>query len=391
MPDTIWIIKPGIYTDVDLAALGIQAQPKRVMEYGVSDIGRYLLQPAPIEVENLLIGAEARFLPSGLDKFRRMLRRVVFWRRSDPFAREGQKQLFLAQDLVKIPHLSDQHLAQHIERLRGQIHPLDPIHRTIQGLATDRIADLRGVCQDEGGNRTMLALQGDVQAKKDYLLNHLLQTVRVALPSAQIGEDLFEMRGWNASAFDRDRVHRLLRFHVEGRFFACLLNENGRMAFWIEDLKRLQRLVLLQQALETSPQLAQAFDLCRQAGARPMRLMFNPHLDVDYSHNRLPRVYQELFRNFTLDADLRRSVIQALNEHQMAVSFSYAESAGYGDPHAVTRISVLHEVKALEALRNTAPQAFAAITRMATVSEAGRFYLLEDIQGHSDEIRVQSQ
>ena len=186
-------------------------------------------------------------------------------------------------------------------------------------------------------------------------------------------------------------MHRLLRFHVEGRFFACMLNEKGRMAFWIEELKRLQRLVLLQQALEASPQLHQAFDLCRQGGARAMRLMFNPRLDVDYNRNRLPRVYQELFRTFDLDASLRRSVIESLNEHQMAVSFSYAASDGYGDPRAVTCISVLHDVKALEALRSTAPQAFAAITRMATVSEAGRFYLLEDIQGHNDEIRIQSQ
>jgi hypothetical protein len=391
MSDIFWIIRPGNYTDIDLGALGIQAKPKRVMEYGVSDIGRYLLQPAAIEVENLLIGAEVQLQPSGLGKFRRKLRGAAFWRRNDAPAPAGDKKLFLAQDLIRIPRLADPHLASHIALLRRQIHPLDPIHRAIRGIVLKRVADLRGVCEDECGNRTMLALQGDVHTKKDYLINHLLQTVRVSLPSAQIGEDLFEMRGWAASSFDPDRVHRLLRFHVEGRFFACMLNEKGRMAFWIEELKRLQRLVLLQQALEASPQLHQAFDLCRQGGARAMRLMFNPRLDVDYNRNRLPRVYQELFRTFDLDASLRRSVIESLNEHQMAVSFSYAASDGYGDPRAVTCISVLHDVKALEALRSTAPQAFAAITRMATVSEAGRFYLLEDIQGHNDEIRIQSQ
>ena len=44
----------------------------------------------------------------------------------------------------------------------------------------------------------------------------------------------------------------------------------------------------------------------------------------------------------------------------------------------------MHDVKALESLRTGAPQVFAAINQRATVSEAGKYYLLENIRGRSD-------
>jgi hypothetical protein len=142
---------------------------------------------------------------------------------------------------------------------------------------------------------------------------------------------------------------------------------------------------LLQQALDTSPKLAEAFNRCLKGEIRPMRLMFNPQIDIDYSRSRIPRIYQDLFRTLDVDPEMRRHVIRTLNHHQLGVSLSYVEQEGYGDPRPFTSISVMHDVKALEPLRASAPQVFAAINRQATISEAGKYYLLEDIRGHSDE------
>ncbi len=76
MPDSVWIITPGAYTDIDVAALGIKARPKRVMEYGLSDIGRYLTQPGSIEVENQLVGCECDLVATNGRRVRHALGRL---------------------------------------------------------------------------------------------------------------------------------------------------------------------------------------------------------------------------------------------------------------------------------------------------------------------------
>ncbi len=385
MPDSIWIITPGAYTDFDVAALGIKARPKRVMEYGLSDIGRYLLQPGSIEVENQLVGCECDLVSTSGRRVRQALGRLFIKRPPNRDNAAINKKTFLARNVVKIPSLKDRQLAGHVEHLRGMLQPLDPVLPEIADLNLAQLADIRGVCQDEAGHRTLLTLKGSLAEKHQYVLDHLLKPVRTTLASVHIADGLFEMRGWRSSLFMGKRRHRLLRFHVDGKFFACLLNAKDRMAFWINDLKNLHRMVLLQQAVDTSPPLAEAFNQCLADEARPMRLMFNPNLDIDYTHSRIPQVYKDIFSSLELDIEVRRSVMRSLNHHQLGVSFSYVTQEGFGDPLPITNISVMHDLKALEPLRTGAPQVFAAINQRATVSEAGKYYLLENISGRSDE------
>lgn len=386
MTKPAWIITPGAYTNFDVAALGIKAKPKRVMEYGLSDIGRYLIHPGPIEVDNVLVGCECDRVATGRRRARRFIDRALAWSRKSPTGAKRPPHVFLARNAVKIPVLKDRQLASHIERLRGILQPLDPAFQEIEAIDLHTVDDIRGICEDEAGHRTLLTLKGDVAAKRRYVLDHLLKPVRMTLSSVHIGEGLFEMRGWNRSHFAVDRIHRLLRFHVDGKFFACLLNADNRMVFWINDIQNLQRMFLLQQAMDTSPRLAAAMNRCLLDDARPMRLMFNPDIGIDYSRNRIPPVYQELFRTLDLDREVQRNVIQSLNRHQLGVSFSYVEQTGFGDPQPVTNISVMHDVKALEPLRAGAPEVLAAIARRVAISEAGKYYLLEDIQGQGSEI-----
>ncbi len=385
MPESVWIITPGTYTDFDVDALGIKAKPKRVMEYGLSDIGRYLIQPGSIEVENQLVGCECDWGPAGGGRVRHALGRLFKRPGSDPDDAASGKRTYLARNAVKIPILKDRQLAGHVEHLRSMLQPLDPVFQEIADLDPQKTADIRGICQDEAGHRTLLTLKGDLEGKRRYVLDNLLKPVRTTLASVHIADGLFEMRAWRSSLFKGQRRHRLLRFHVDGKFFACLLNANNRMAFWINEIKNLHRMVLLQQALDTSPPLSEAFNLCLADKARPMRLMFNPHLDIDYTRNRVPQVYKDLFATLDLDVDVRRSVIRSLNHHQLGVSFSYITQEGFGDPLPITNISVMHDLKALEPLRTGAPQVFAAINQRATVSEAGKYYLLENIRGRSDD------
>ncbi len=385
MPNSVWIISPGSSVDFDVSALGINAEPKKVTAYDLSDIGRYLIHPGPIEVENQLRGCECDLKPAGFGRARQFGRRIFArlgfsGRKADP-----AKSTFLVRSAVKSPSLKDAQLAGHIEQLRGLLQPFDPLFQEIASLDLNRVVEIRGLCEDEAGQRTVLNLKGTIAAKKQYVLDHLLKPVRMTLTSAHIADGLFEMRGWNSALFDEHRRHRLLHFQVDGKFFACLLNDRGGMAFWINDIRHLHRMLLLQQAIDSSFQLGDIFDRCLTGNVRPLRLMFNSNPDIGYTPDRIPPVYQDIFNTLKLDPEMRRNVIGALNDRQLGVSLSCVTQEGSADPCPVTSISVLHDVRALEPLRSGAPQVVAAIDRCATTSEAGKYYLLEDIQGRRDD------
>ena len=113
--------------------------------------------------------------------------------------------------------------------------------------------------------------------------------------------------------------------------------------------------------------------------------MLTPEMDIDYARNRTPPVYQALFDTLHLDAAQQQDVIRSLHSHKIGVSFSYVSLKTFGDPRPTTSISVLHDVKALEAVRQDVPYLYAEISRKATRSEAGNYYLLESIKGRPDE------
>ena len=387
MPEHVWIITPGAYEDVDLTALGINARPKRVMAYALSDIGRYLLSPAPIEIESLLLGCECLFKPGRWRQVKssaaRLIGRKTF---SESGGRPDSENrcLLLARHFVRMPALRDRQLAGHIDRIRGLLHPLDPVAHDIAMTPLQRLADIRGVCEDEGGHRTYISLSGDLEAKRGYVLDHLLKRVPITLTQARIADSLYDLRGLDPARYRSERQHRLLKFQANGRFFVCLLSPANKVSFWVDDADRLRQLLLIQQALETDPVLDKAFEDCFGGRARALRLMINSEMDIDYSRNRLPKVYETLFASLDLDGAQQQGVIHSLNAQQMAISFSFVPQ-GVGDSRAMTCISVLHDVKALETFRQDVPELYSEIKRKATLSEAGRYYLLESIEGHPDE------
>jgi len=389
MTQHAWIISAGAYADIDLAAFDIHATPKRVMAYALSDIGRYLLFPGAFKIESRLMGCECDMKPSAWHRFKHAMGgRNFFKGKSSPPANPLQRRLLMAQLFVPLPSLQDPSLARHLDRLRDLLRPSDPILQEIAGLDLDRVADMRGVCEDTGGHRTHITLSGDLETKRRYVLDNLLGRIPITLPQAHIADGLYEMRGLAARTYQEERRHRLLRFHVNGEFFACLLNAAGRVAFWIDDAKRLHHLLILQQALETDPVLRSSIEGCLRGEAQALRLLINAQMDIDYSRNRLPGVYQELFHRLDLEAGVRKEVIRSLNAHQTGVSFSFTRPGGHGDPQATTSIAVLHDVKALDPLREALPELYAAINRKASLTEAGKYYLLESIKGRPDEERL---
>jgi hypothetical protein len=77
-----------------------------------------------------------------------------------------------------------------------------------------------------------------------------------------------------------------------------------------------------------------------------------------------------------------------LNYLQIGISFNYIPQPESAADNMITLISVLHDLRALELLRKNLPQVYHEIEKRGSVSEAGRFYLLDSIEGFNNDERL---
>ena len=72
--DDIWVISEGRFIDLDLSCIcdGLIKGP--VKEYRISDLGKYLLNPNPIEVIKNLVGYEILYQQSFFEKIKEKIR-----------------------------------------------------------------------------------------------------------------------------------------------------------------------------------------------------------------------------------------------------------------------------------------------------------------------------
>ena len=73
----VWIISRGKPVKFDLSKFCGRTQITPVMEYKISDLARYLLDPNPIEVKKILLGCEVHYQQRFIDKVREKLRRIL--------------------------------------------------------------------------------------------------------------------------------------------------------------------------------------------------------------------------------------------------------------------------------------------------------------------------
>ena len=160
-----------------------------------------------------------------------------------------------------------------------------------------------------------------------------------------------------------------------------MLNEDHTIAFWLDDIKLVKYLQLFEYCIQHNPPLRKSLVHCIHGKASAVRLMFNPHLAIDYSRAPLPAIFREVIRRIP-PADLQDLLIkQNLNQFQVGVSFNAMALRESGRSELCTHISVLQDLRALEPIRDRLPELFAEMDRRAAQSEEGKFYLLESIHG----------
>jgi hypothetical protein len=369
-----WVIAEARAAAVDPVTVDPEADRGPVKEWRISEIGRYLLHPGPVEIRKRLVGCEVHRARRSWARWLERAGGVL--RRSAP---QRSSEVLLSGFTLKVPAMNDRDLESHLRRLADELRSFDPFARKLAGLETAGVAHLVGICEDVGGGYSYLKLQGSLEEKMRYLTANVGREVRVTLHRAHLSEGLFDLRGFPPAAFNPANSFRLLTYTRGGTAAACMLNAIGNLDFRLADPRALAYLSLFEHTLAANPDLRHAFDACFVGSARPVRLFFNRQLEVDYSKAGLPRVYRSLMRS--ADAGGRNLIRPVLNSMQTAVSLSYLPAADAGEEKLFTQISILHDLRALDSLRKSLPAVYAELSRRAFSSEAGRFYLLDSITG----------
>jgi len=380
----LWIISKGRGCQFDLRGIEGAKHTEKLdaKAYQLSDIAYYMLSPAPIEVEKRLVGCEIHYVQRGIIKCIEKIKRLVPRRiRSLWKGNIIPPEVLISQCKIDIPSLKDKALKNHLKKIYESLRAYDPVAKRLPQLDPFQIAHVIGICKDFGGNYTYLKLQGSMEDRLKYLQNHVSKDVGVLLRKAYIGDGLFEMRGFDFSAFDPGHFHRLIAYQLNGRPQCCVLNSKNTVEYTLSDAHLLKYMLLLQQALTDDFRLKEVFYSCTQNRAKPLKLFFNRQLEVDYSRSAFPAIYRDIVKEAKVDLGHRNLIKSALNYLQIGISLNYIPQSANTENKMITLISVLHDVRALELLRKNLPQVYAEIKKRVNTSEAGSFYLLDSIEG----------
>jgi hypothetical protein len=374
-----WVISEGQLVRLDPTEFDPEAEKGIVKEYRLSEIGRYLLNPGPIEIRKRLVGCEAHPALTGLSRW---VQRVPGWGR----VQRRKPEVLLAGFKLKVPAFRDPDLDAHFRKMVDELRGFDPFGRKLGRLAAQRPSQLIGICEDIGGGYSYLKLLGTTEDRIRYLSSHVGRDVRVTIHRAHVSEGLFELRAYPTRGFNPAVTYRLYAYSRDGQPAACVLTSVGNLDFRLSDPAAVKYLSLLEHTLSSSPDFRRCFDDCFLGRSRPVRLFLNRQLEVDYSKANFPEIYRDVFRSSETAPSSRNLVKPVLNYLQMGISLSYLPSPGSTDQRLLTHSCILHDLRALEPLRKSLPAVYDEMSRRAFSSEAGRYYVLDSISGvaHAD-------
>ena len=373
----IWIISDGRYPEIDLQGVvdGNASGPYK--QYKISEIGRYLLNPQSIEVKKKLIGGEIHYKQGVLKNIGKSFRKIL--PKASKRSKNGSLQspeLIVSRYKTRVPPMKDPDLAAHLNQFYGLLKSYDSVPKKLALLDPHKLAEIIGICEDIGGNYSYLKLKGSIEEKIKYLESSFSKEVSVILNRAYIADGLFELRGYDFESYTPARSYRLVSFSNDGEPTACVLKGQNKIDFQLNDVE---------QSLRVNPSISEAFIRCVEGQATPIKLFFNKKLEIDYAKTQLPAVYQNVFKTFDVGRNQRNLIKPILNYLQVGVSLNYILPEEDPEDRLYTHISVLHDFRALEPLRKNLPQVYSALLKQAFFTEAGRYYLLDSINGYSNE------
>ena len=157
------------------------------------------------------------------------------------------------------------------------------------------------------------------------------------------------------------------------------------MEYWVDDINLINQMHLLEHSIKANPKFNNSLTLCTRGDAKPLRLLFKKHLEIDYTKSPLPALYKNLFDAYGVATSKKNAVMQSLQNSQFGILFNYVPVSTAGEKKLFTNVSVMHDVSALDTIKEELPELYSMINKMAFVSEAGKYYLLDSIRGYSNE------
>jgi hypothetical protein len=386
LPDRyFWIVSEG--RDVNGDSGEIEGDPDQgtLREYRLSELARYLINPGSIEIKKRLIGCEIHYRKPRLTRIKEGFSRI-FPKKIRQWINSNSRppEVLVSNCKLKIPYMNNQDLEAHLLSIYEHLRSYDVVIKRLPHLKVQKIEHLIGICEDIGGNLSYLKLQGSVEEKIKYIATHISKDVGVVLRKAYQADGLFELRGFEFSSQRTEKTYRLVTYSTDGVPKACVMDSEDNVDFWVEDDELLKYLHLLEHSIRANPHLKDAFYLCRTGQAKAVKLFFNKKFEIDYSRTHFPKVYREVFNAQNIASKQRNLVKSSLNYLLIGVSLNYVPLTDGAEERLHTQISILHDLRAIETLKNNLPQVYSEISKSAFISEAGRFYLLDSIEGHSN-------
>jgi hypothetical protein len=293
-------------------------------------------------------------------------------------------EIIVSRFKLRIPSMRDSGLEAHLNHICDLVRAHDSVAKRLAKLESSDISQVIGICEDIGGSYSYLKLQGSIGEKLKYLENNAAKDVGVILNRAYIQDGLFELRGYDFQGYEAEKSFRLISYHAKGKQKACLLADENTVDFFLSDPQPIRYMLLFEQALRANPTLREALARCIQGQAKPLKLFFNKKLEIDYCKAHFPAIYRDVFKALKVGRNQRNFIKPILNHLQVGVSVNYVNLAESEENRMFTHISVLHDFRALEPLRKNLPQVYCEMKKRAVATEAGRFYLLDSINGFTN-------
>lgn len=381
--DDIWIISEGRPINLDLSKICREPVTGPVTEYRISDIAAYLLNPNQITLKEKIIGCKVYYRQPRTGMIRRFFGRIISGKDSGA-GNEREPEEIISTSQTGAPMFRDRALNAHFIKINELLMPFDPAYKGLKSLDEEKIEDIKAVCEQTGGNRYQLTLQGSLKEKIDYIAKSISKKTRVVINRAYLTNGLFELRGFDFKKFDANNVHRLIKIAQKDRIRYCVLNANFKFLYWINENETVNYIHTFAHSVRTDPGLREALTLCLKGDAQPLKLFFSKQMEQVYSEKFLPITYREVFSTYKIAPDDKEKITGTLNNYQSIVFFNYSPGSEDGRRELITNISVMHDVRALETIKARLPEIYSEINKKAYESDAGKLYLLDSLRGYQN-------
>jgi hypothetical protein len=375
----IWIISKNKDIRTDLTNL-IDEEISEIKEYTVSDLGLYLLDPRPIEVKKKLIGCEITYIRSFFQRFKTKLLHKFGYKSLEKIDYTNFfSESFVSGNILTNVSLQDKQLNDFLYRLDSLLKPYDLVISKLSKIDISKVLDIKGICEGLGKNRTSLNLQNSITEKINYIKQNLLSDVGIILKKAYISEGLFELSGFNFYKYNSQNSHNLVCFKQNNISKAIIVDSDNNILFQIEDIKLINFLNLFDYSINKNKNLEQSLYESLNGKILPTKLFFTKNIEINYTKGNIPKTYQNFFNSYDIGDNKKESVIKTLNNSQFGISFSYIPISGKNKLH--TNISVIHDLNALDPIKNRFPDLFNKLNKELSLSSVGKYYLLDYIKG----------